>query len=44
MTDVAYTRRRVLKMKLPGRMKRGRPKRRFMDAVTEDNAGGYGDR
>ena len=26
----------MLEMELPGRSQRGRPKRRFMDAVTED--------
>ena len=28
--------RRMLEMELPGRRPRGRPKRRFMDAVKED--------
>ena len=28
--------RRMLEMELPGRRRRGRPKRRFMDAVKED--------
>ena len=28
----------MLRMKLPGKTKRGRPKRRFMDAVREDMA------
>ena len=28
--------RKVLGMALPGRRRRGRPKRRFMDAVKED--------
>ena len=27
---------RMLEMELPGRRRRGRPKRRFMDAVKED--------
>ena len=30
--------RRMLTMELPGKMKRGRSKRRFMDAVREDMA------
>ena len=29
---------RMLRMELPGKRKRGRPKRRFMDVVTEDMA------
>ena len=33
-----YIARRVLRMELPGKRKRGRPKRRFMDAVREDMA------
>ena len=28
----------MLRMELPGKRKRGRPKRRFMDAVIEDMA------
>ena len=28
--------RRMLEMELPGRRRRGRPKRRYMDAVKED--------
>ena len=28
----------MLRMELPGKTKRGRPKRRFMDAVREDTA------
>ena len=28
----------MLRMELPGKMKRGRPKRRFMDVVKEDMA------
>ena len=31
-----YVGRRVLGMDLPGRRRRGRPKRRFMDAIRED--------
>ena len=31
-----YTSRRMLEMELPGRRRRDRPKRRFMDAVKED--------
>ena len=31
-----YVGKKVLKMELPGRRKRGRPKRRFMDAVRKD--------
>ena len=31
-----YIGKRMLRMELPGRRKRGRPKRRFMDAVKED--------
>ena len=31
-------RRRMLRRELPGKRKRGRPKRRFMDAMTEDMA------
>ena len=30
--------RRMLRMELPGKRKRGRPKRRFMDVVKEDMA------
>ena len=29
----------MLRMELPGKRKRGRPKRRFMDVVKEDMAG-----
>ena len=36
--DDAYIGRRVLRMELPGKRKRGRPKRRFMDVVKEDMA------
>ena len=31
-----YVRRRVMKIELPGKRKRGRPKRRFLDVVKED--------
>ena len=31
-----YIRRKVLVMELPGKRGRGRPKRRFMDAIRED--------
>ena len=31
-----YVGRKVMRMDLPGRRKRGRPKRRFMDAIKED--------
>lgn len=34
--DAGYIARRVLKMELPGKKKRKRPKRRFMDVVRED--------
>ena len=34
--DQAYIRRRVIEMELPGKKKRGRPKRRFLDAVKEN--------
>ena len=34
--DAGYIGRRMLTMELPGKRKRGRPKRRFMDAVRED--------
>ena len=36
--DDGYIGRRVLRMKLPGKKKWGRPKRRFMDVVKEDMA------
>ena len=35
MNDAGYIGRRMLTMELPGKRKRGRPKRRFMDAVRE---------
>ena len=34
--DQDYIGRRVMEMKLPGKRKRGRPKRRFRDIVKED--------
>ena len=36
--DGGYIGRRMLRMELPGKRKRGRPKRRFMDVVKEDMA------
>ena len=36
--DEEYIGRRMLTMELPGKRKRGRPKRRYMDAVREDMA------
>ena len=36
--DDGYIGKRVLRMELPGKRKRGRPKRRFMDVVKEDMA------
>ena len=36
--DYGYIGRRMLRMELPGKRKRGRPKRRFMDVVKEDMA------
>ena len=36
MREQEYVRRRVMKMELPGRWKRGRLKRRFLDGVKED--------
>ena len=36
--DDGYIGRRMLRMELPGKSKRGRPKRRFMDVVKEDMA------
>ena len=38
--DVGYIGRRMLAMELPGKRKRGRPKRRFMYAVREDMTAG----
>ncbi|KAF7711788.1 hypothetical protein HF521_000799, partial [Silurus meridionalis] len=34
--DMGYISRRMLRMKPPGRRKRGRPRRRFIDVVKED--------
>ena len=34
--DQEYVGRRIMEMKLPGKRKRGRPKRRFADVVKED--------
>ncbi|KAI5617791.1 mucin-19-like [Silurus asotus] len=34
--DMGYIGRRMLRIELPGRRKRGRPRRRFMDVVRED--------
>ena len=34
--DQEYVGRKMMEMELPGKMKRGRPKRRFLDAVKED--------
>ena len=36
--DDGYIGRRMLRMDLPGKRKRGRPKRRFMDVEKEDMA------
>ena len=36
--DDGYIGRRMLMMELPGKRKRGRPKRRFMDVAKEDMA------
>ena len=36
--DDGHIGRRMLRMELPGKRKRGRPKRRFMDVVKEDMA------
>ena len=36
--DDGYIGRMMLRMELPGKRKRGRPKRRFMDVVKEDMA------
>ena len=35
-SDTGYLRRRMLSMKLPGKRKRGRPKRRFTDVIRKD--------
>ena len=34
--DIDYIGQRMLKMELPGRRRRGRPKRRYLDTVRED--------
>ena len=34
--DQEYLGRKIMKMELPGKRKRGRPKRRFLDVVKED--------
>ena len=34
--DIGYIGRKMMKMELPGKRKRGRPKRRFMEMVRED--------
>ena len=34
--DEEYVERKMIKMELPGKKKRGRPKRRFLDVVKED--------
>ena len=34
--DQKYVERRMMEMSLPGKRKRGRPKRRFLDVVKED--------
>ena len=34
--DQDYIERKMMKMELPGKRKRGRPKRRFLDVVKED--------
>ena len=36
--DDGYIGRRMLRVELPGKRKRGRPNRRFMDVVKEDMA------
>ena len=36
--DDGYIGRRMMRMELPGKRQRRRPKRRYMDAVTEDMA------
>jgi len=38
--DAGSAGRGVIKMQLPGRRMRGRPKRRFMDVIREDVRGG----
>ena len=34
--DQEYVERKMMEMELPGKRKRGRPKRRFLDVVKED--------
>ena len=34
--DQEYVERKMMQMELPGKRKRGRPKRRFLDVVKED--------
>ena len=34
--DQEYVGRKMIKMELPGKRKRGRPKRRFLDVMKED--------
>ena len=34
--DQEYVRRKMMEMELPGKRKRGRPKKRFVDVVKED--------
>ena len=34
--DMEYVGQRALRMELPGKRRRGRPKRRYMDALVED--------
>ena len=34
--DQEYVGRKMMKMELPGKRRRGRPKRRFLDVVKED--------
>ena len=34
--DQEYVGRKIMEMELPGKRKRGRPKRRFLDVVTKD--------
>ena len=34
--DQEHVGRKMIKMELPGKRKRGRPKRRFLDVVKED--------
>ena len=34
--DQEYVKRKMMEMELPGKRRRGRPKRRFLDVVKED--------